>query len=73
MPVIINPKAIKKHTRLMIMPDAELTSITEKLNQAKAKELADETKAAAKKKATAPPDGEKQTKAAKTTDSASKK
>ena len=70
-PVIFNPKQIKKHTRLMIMPDAELTKIQEDMNKEKVKQLAAESKAAASKKKASPtpPEGEKSAKAAKTSDS----
>ena len=46
-PAIINPKLIKKHTRLMIMPDAELSKIQDNMNKDKAKQRAAESKAAA--------------------------
>ena len=59
-----NPREVKKHTQLFVMADAELTSITEKLVAAKAKELADEKRKAAP--ATGSSD-EPPTKASKTT------
>ena len=44
-PVIVNNKAIKKHTKLIVTHDVELATITEKINAAKTKELAEGQKA----------------------------
>lgn len=61
-PVITNPKAIKRNTRLIVTEDAELTKINEKI----AKDKADELAKAGKKKPGKSPEGEKPAKVTKT-------
>ena len=63
-PIIINTKPVKKHTKLLIAPDAELTKIQETAAKAKADETAASQKAA-KTKAQDAPAGESAPKAAK--------